>query len=208
MEKALLQYLYQKVIPIYRHFDQAHQMDHVETVISNALEIATDYEVNRDMVYVIACFHDIGMQFGREDHHITGGQFLFDDPVLPSYFTVSERIIMKEAIEDHRASRKDEPRTLYGKIIAEADRDISPDIVMRRTVQFGIKHYPELDFEAHFERAYQHIDEKYGPHGYLKLWLKTKKNQEGLSQIHEILKNKEKMKELILSLYNNHQHNM
>jgi uncharacterized protein len=208
MEKALLQYLYQKVIPIYRHFDQAHQMDHVETVISNALEIATDYEVNRDMVYVIACFHDIGMQFGREHHHITGGQFLFDDPVLPSYFTESERIIMKEAIEDHRASRKDEPRTIYGKIIAEADRDISPEIVMRRTVQFGIKHYPELDFEAHFERAYQHIYEKYGPNGYLNLWLKTKKNQEGLSQIHEILKNKEKMKALVFTLYNNHQHNV
>ncbi len=204
MEKALLQYLYQKVIPIYRHFDQAHQMDHVETVISNALEIAKDYDVNSDMVYVIACFHDIGMQFGRENHHITGGQFLFDDPILPTYFSESERIIMKEAVEDHRASRKDEPRSIYGKIIAEADRDISPEIVMTRTVQFGIKHYPELDFEAHFERAYQHIYEKYGPSGYLKLWLKTKKNQEGLSQIHEILKNKKKMKQVILELYNKH----
>ena len=208
MEKALLQYLYQKIIPIYRHFDQAHQMDHVETVISNALQIAEEHDVNQDMVYVIACFHDIGMQFGRDLHHLTGGQFLYDDPMLPTYFSESERIIMKEAVEDHRASRKEEPRSIYGKIIAEADRDISPEIVMRRTVQFGIKHYPELDFEAHFERAYQHIQEKYGPGGYLKLWLKTKKNQEGISQIHEILKNKNQMKEQIFALYHNHHHNV
>ena len=207
MEKALLQYLYQKVIPIYRHFDQAHQMDHVETVISNALEIAQDHDVNQDMVYVIACYHDIGMQFGRDLHHLTGGQFLFDDPVLPTYFSEQERIIMKEAVEDHRASRKDEPRSIYGKIIAEADRDISPEVVTRRTVQFGIKHYPELDFEAHFERAYQHILEKYGPGGYLKLWLHTQKNQAGLKAIHELLDDKPKMRDLIFSLYNNQQNN-
>jgi uncharacterized protein len=207
MEKALLQYLYQKVIPIYRHFDQAHQMDHVETVIANALEIAQDHDVNPDMVYVIACFHDIGMQFGRDLHHMTGGKFLYDDPVLPTYFSESERIIMKEAVEDHRASRKDEPRSIYGKIIAEADRDISPEIVMRRTVQFGIKHYPELEFEAHFERAYQHISEKYGPGGYLKLWLETKKNQAGLKAMHELLKDQNKMKDLIRTLYNNASHN-
>jgi uncharacterized protein len=207
MEKELLQYLYQKIIPIYRHFDAAHQMDHVEVVIGNALEIAEALDVNQDMVYVIACFHDIGMQFGRENHHLTGGQFLYDDSVLPAYFTENERQVMKEAIEDHRASRPDVPRSIYGKIIAEADRDISPEVVMRRTVQFGIKHYPELDFDAHFERAYQHIFEKYGPNGYLKLWLKTKRNQEGLAHIHELLKNKELMRTIIFELYHKHQNN-
>jgi len=203
MEKSLLTYLYQQIIPIYRHFDQAHQMDHVETIIINSLEIAKDYKVDMDMVYVIACYHDIGIKFGRNDHHLTGGLFLYEDDELKKHFTEEQRMIMKEAVEDHRASNELEPRSIYGKIIAEADRDIDPNIVILRTVLFGLKHYPELEFEEHFKRAYDHIEEKYGPNGYLKLWLETKKNREGLSQIHELLKNKNEIKSLIFNHYQN-----
>jgi uncharacterized protein len=201
MDKALLTYLYHKVIPIYRTFDQAHQMDHVEKVIHNALEIAKDYEVDMDMVYVIACYHDIGMQFGRTDHHLTGGLFLFNDTILKSYFTMEQLTLMKEAVEDHRASNPESPRSIYGKIIAEADRDIEPDIIIKRTSQFGFKHYPELSFEEHFERGYHHILEKYGPQGYLKLWLDTRRNREGLKAIHELLKDKDLIRQKFLSLY-------
>jgi uncharacterized protein len=201
MEKLLLTYLYQQIIPIYRHFDQAHQMDHVETIIINSLEIAMDYNCDMDMVYVIACYHDVGIKFGRNDHHLTGGLFLYEDEELKKYFTEEQRKIMKEAVEDHRASNEHEPRSIYGKIIAEADRDIDPNIVILRTVLFGLKHYPELNFEEHFQRAYQHIEEKYGPNGYLKLWLETKKNREGLNQIHALLKNKNEIKRVIFDHY-------
>ena len=203
MEKSLLTYLYQQIIPIYRHFDQAHQMDHVEAIIINSLEIAKDYDVDMDMVYVIACFHDIGIKFGRSDHHLTGGLFLYEDEELKKYFTEEQRTIMKEAVEDHRASNDHEPRTIYGKIIAEADRDIDPDIVILRTVQYGLKHYPELEFEEHYHRAYDHIEEKYGPSGYLKLWLETNKNREGLSRIHQLLKNENEIESLIFHHYQN-----
>lgn len=203
MKHELKKYLKNHIMTMYQSFDQAHQINHVETVIKNALEIAKDYDVNRDLVYVIACYHDIGMQFGRSDHHLTGGLFLYEDLELKRYFTENERVLMKEAIEDHRASKKDEPRSIYGKIIAEADRDIDPDIVILRTVLFGLKHYPDLGEEGHFERAYSHITEKYGPSGYLKLWLDTKKNREGLKKIHDLLQNKDLMKSIILNHYRN-----
>jgi len=203
MDKALLTYLYHKIIPIYRLFDQAHQMDHVEKVIHASLSIAKDYDVNHDMVYVIACYHDIGMQFGRKDHHITGGLFLYQDKTLRTFFNEEDMKIMQEAVEDHRASNTHEPRTIYGKIIAEADRDIDPETVLRRTTQFGLKHYPELSFDEHFERAYQHVEEKYGEHGYLKLWLDTKKNKDGLKRIHALLKDPEKMRKMIQTFYEN-----
>lgn len=203
MNAALKMYLHQTIIPIYRHFDPAHQMDHVLTVIDNSLEIANDYDVDVDMVYVIACYHDIGMQYGRKDHHITGGRFLYEDHELAKYFDEEKRKMMKEAVEDHRASREEPPRSIYGKIIAEADRDISPEIVMLRTVQFGYKHYPEITKAEHIARAYQHILEKYGPQGYLKLWLETKKNQEGLQAIHELLSNRSMMEEHLERLYEN-----
>lgn len=203
MRKQLIQYLDKHILPIYQAFDPAHRIDHVEKVIQQSLDIASSYDVNLDMVYTIACFHDIGMQFGREDHHLTGGLFLYQQEKLKEFFTEDERIIMKEAVEDHRASNKQEPRTLYGKIIAEADRDISLEIVLRRTVQFGLKHYPHITKEEHVQRAYQHILEKYGPEGYLKLWLETKKNKEGLKEIHDLLKQKEVMQMKIETLYEN-----
>lgn len=203
MNRELKSYLNTHIITMYQSFDQAHQINHVKTVIRNAIKIAKDYDVNQDMVYVIACFHDIGMQFGRNDHHLTGGLFLFEDERLKSYFTDEERTVMKEAVEDHRASRKEEPRSIYGKIIAEADRDIDPDIVILRTVLFGLKHYPNLNEEDHFLRAFSHIQEKYGPNGYLKLWLDTEKNKDGLKKIHTLLENRDLMKSIIIKHYRN-----
>lgn len=201
MDKQLLQYLYHKIIPEYRFFDPAHQMDHVESVIAESLSIAKDYQVNQDMVYVIACYHDIGMKFGRDDHHLTGGLFLYEDEFLKQYFTEPERILMKEAIEDHRASRKDEPRSMYGKIIAEADRDIHPDTVILRTVLYGLKHFPDLDEHTFVQRAVDHISEKYGPNGYLKLWLKTDKNTRGMAELAKRLHQKDALEKYILDLY-------
>jgi len=203
MEEQLKRYLKEHIIDMYSQFDMAHQKDHVYKVIDNSFVIAKDYEVNMDMVYVIACYHDIGMKFGRKDHHLSGGQFLFDDVFLKSYFDENSRLIMKEAVEDHRASRETPPRSIYGKIIAEADRDIDPDIIILRTVQFGFKHYPDITKEQHIQRAFDHIGEKYGPNGYLKLWLKTEKNQDGLKKIHNLLLNKEALFEIIKQHYEN-----
>ncbi len=203
MKSALKTYLHDSIIPIYNHFDQAHREDHVLTVIKHSLEIAKDYDVNSDMVYTIACYHDIGIQFGRSDHHLTGGLFLYEDEKLKAFFNEEERLIMKEAVEDHRASRSEAPRSIYGKIIAEADRDIAIDTVLLRTVQYGYKHYPELTKEEHIKRAYEHIKEKYGQEGYLKLWLKTKKNEEGLKAIHLLLEDQKQIEKMIETLYEN-----
>jgi len=49
-----------------------------------------------------------------------------------------------------------------GAIIAEADRDLDPDTVIRRTVQFGLSHYPDLTFEEHYRRLVEHVKTKYG----------------------------------------------
>jgi uncharacterized protein len=98
MNNALISYLKTQIIPLYDNFDRAHQADHVYKVIEESLDIAKDYDVDLNMVYTIASYHDIGMQFGRSDHHLTGGRFLFEDQALTSFFNEEERIIMKEAI--------------------------------------------------------------------------------------------------------------
>jgi uncharacterized protein len=102
---------------------------------------------------------------------------------------------MKEAVEDHRASASHAPRSIYGKIVAEADRDLSPDTVFRRTVQFGLSAYPQLTAEQHWQRFKEHMDSKYSEHGYIKLWIPNSPNAKKLKELRDIINNQQLLKE-------------
>ena len=114
MDRKLKDYLKQIIIPTYRNYDKGHDEAHVLKVIANSMEIAEDYNVNREMVYVIAAFHDLGMPFGRKNHHLSSAILAYYDHVLNEYFTPEQLLIIKEAIEDHRASNTTEPRRPAG----------------------------------------------------------------------------------------------
>ena len=94
---------------------------------------------------------------------------------------------MKEAVEDHRASASRAPRSLYGKIVAEADRDIVPSQVFQRTVQYGLANYPELDKEHQWQRFREHMEQKYSAHGYIRLWIPGSENEERLKEVRAII---------------------
>lgn len=65
---------------------------------------------------------------------------------------------MKEAVEDHRGSRKVSPRNIYGRIVSDADRDTSVEILAKRQLTTSIKNYSNLKtFYEHFERCYNYI---------------------------------------------------
>lgn len=134
----LVEYIETTILPRYSMFDKAHNMAHVTSVIRRSLDLVRATGADINMVYVIAAYHDIGMSGPRAVHHITGGRILAGDMRLRKWFSPEQIKIMKEAIEDHRASASHAPRSIYGKIVAEADRDMTPDTVFRRTVQFGL----------------------------------------------------------------------
>lgn len=58
---------------------------------------------------------------------------------MADYFTKEQRKIIGEAVEDHRASLSYEPRSIYGKIISEADRDLDFYRILERTIYFAIE---------------------------------------------------------------------
>ncbi len=188
MNQALTQYIESKIIPCYREFDKAHQEDHVRTVIEQSLLLAKHYDVNEDMVYTIAAYHDTGLVEGRETHHSVSAKIIRADSQLKEWFTDAEINIMADAAEDHRASNKAEPRSIYGRIIAEADRIIDGDTIIRRTIRYGLSHYPTLDREGHFNRFMEHMREKYDDGGYLKLWIPESPNAERLAEFRKMLK--------------------
>lgn len=197
----LTHYISEEILPCYARFDKAHQTDHAQKVISESLTLAQNYDVDNSMVYVIAAYHDLGLSNGREFHHLDSGKILMTDTELLKWFTEEQLFIMKEAIEDHRASNKHEPRSIYGKIVAEADRIIDKDVTTRRTVQFGLSHYPELDKEEQFERFMNHIIHKYGKEGYLKLWIEESTNGKQLREFRELIEKPEEMRCIFEKIY-------
>lgn len=188
VSQELVDYVESKIIPRYAEFDKAHREDHVRMVISRSLKLAERFPMaSLDMIYTVAAFHDLGLKNGRENHHIYSGKILAADEFIRSRFKAEEIILMAEAVEDHRASKGTCPRNDYGLIVAEADRFIDAETIIRRTVQYGLANYPDLDREGHFNRTLSHLTEKYGPDGYLKIWIPGSENAVRLKHLHTII---------------------
>lgn len=198
---AIVAYICTEIIPRYAHFDKAHQEDHAWKVIAGSLELATSHQVDIDMAFVIAAYHDTGLINGRAQHHIHSGEILKADSIIKQWFTTEQLELMAEAIEDHRASNQHEPRSIYGKIVAEADRIIDSDITLRRTVQYGLKHLDSNDVEEHYARFKKHLIEKYGDNGYLKLWLSLPSNETELTKIRAMIKQEETLRANFIKIY-------
>ena len=193
---ALVEYIEQEILPRYDHFDQAHQRDHVTMVIQQSLDIASRLDVDTDMVYAIAAYHDTGLCEGREHHHEVSAQIIKADQNLRQWFTEEQILVMADAAEDHRASAKQAPRTIYDRIVAEADRFIDPDTIVRRTIQYGMDHYPELSREEQYQRMLTHLKEKYGRNGYLKLWFPDSPNAARLERLHDMIDDEQAVRQL------------
>lgn len=197
----LREYIQDRIIPQYANFDKAHQINHAEKVIDESLKLASYYDVDVSMVYVIAAYHDLGLCEGREFHHIVSGRILLEDETLRHWFTDEQLLQMNEAIEDHRASNKQAPRSAYGKIVAEADRIIDPEVTLRRTVQYGLSHYPEMDKEQQYKRFREHLTNKYEEGGYLKLWIPQSDNAGRLAELRKLIANEDELQQVFDKLY-------
>lgn len=201
INKEIKKYIETMVIPKYADFDKGHNLEHVKTVIEESLNLAKSCGVNLDYAYVIAAYHDLGLCDGREFHHITSGKILEADMTLQQWFSPDEIKLMKEAVEDHRASSKNPPRSIYGKIVAEADRDINPLKIIKRTIQYSIAHSPSPDKEHHWNNLLNHMAEKYAEGGYMKLWFENSKNSERLKELRKIIANQNNLRNIFLKLY-------
>ena len=191
----LVEFIETKILPKYAEFDRAHNLEHVTRVIRSSLDLVKTTGADINMVYTVAAYHDLGMSGPRAIHHLTGGKILAADNRLKKWFSPEQIKIMKEAIEDHRASASRAPRSLYGKVIAEADRDIDVEVVIRRTIQYGLSNYPELDKEGHWNRFKEHLDSKYSVNGYIRLWLPKSPNEKNLNDLRNLIADPPRLRE-------------
>lgn len=171
-------------------------------VIEQSLKLAEHTpSMNSDMVYIIAAFHDLGLINGRENHHKDSRKILEADEFIKSYFTRKQIVAMGRAVEDHRASIQKKPRNGYGLLVAEADRFIEPETIIRRTIQYGLANYPQLDRDGHYQRTIEHLNEKYGPKGYLKVWIPWSDNAKNLKKLHVLLTDKTRLEEIFNRIF-------
>ena len=192
----------QEIIPRYDNFDAGHGRDHVQTVISQALMLAQYYpETDKRIVLVAAAYHDLGLAFGRDEHHTHSARIVREDERLRQWFSAEEIDVIADAAEDHRASSDHEPRTIYGRIIAEADRVIDSETIVRRALQYGLSHEPGLDREGQYRRLMEHMREKYAEGGYLKLWIPYGGNAERLHAFRQTLSDSDAFRELFDRIY-------
>ena len=192
---TIIAYVEQEILPRYDHFDTAHQRNHAEEVIARSLALAGHYDVDENMVYAIAAYHDTGLCEGRDTHHLVSGRIIREDRILREWFDEVQIETMAQAAEDHRASSGHEPRSIYGKIVAEADRLISPEKVIRRTIQFTQDHFPDYDKEQQYQRFREHLLEKYSDTGYLRLWIPESDNAVRLEELRKIIRDENKMRD-------------
>lgn len=191
-----------EIVPRYDGFDAGHGRDHVQTVISQALSLAQYYpEVDRCMLLVAAAYHDLGLAFRRELHHIHSARIVREDEQLRQWFNEDEINTIADAAEDHRASSDHEPRTIYGRIVAEADRIIDGETIVRRALQYGLKHEPGLDHEGQYRRLMEHMREKYDYGGYLQLWIPESDNAKQLEAFRQTLANEVAFRRLFDTIY-------
>lgn len=193
IRKEILDYIYSEIVPRYAEFDPAHREDHALAVIDNSMKLYREAPaelssgIDPEVLAVAAAAHDLGRIYGKEDHHINSGKIIRADRNLDRWFSAGQIELIAEAAEDHRASAKAEPRSIYGKIVAEADRLIDKDTIIRRTLLYGMSRYPDLTPGEQIARALGHLYEKYGEGGYLKLWIPWSDNAVRLRELRTLL---------------------
>jgi len=192
MNKDLITYIEQQILPQYEAFTDGHGRSHIETTIRESLLLARTCGADENMAYTIAAYHDLGIPRGRKTHHLTSAALMQADKTLLRWFSEEQITLMKEAIEDHRASADNPPRTLYGRIIADADHYIVPEDILRRTILYGKANYPHLSHDEHVERARDHMREKFCENGYLHFHLGHPRSLEGLQALRKLVDDSER----------------
>lgn len=196
INKDLENYIKIEILPEYEKNDNGHSLEHISYVLKRCFKFAEQFEnIDLNMIFAIAAFHDIAHHIDKKNHEKLSAEIFYNNEKMKDFFSEEERILIKEAIEDHRASSDSAPRSNYGKIISSADRSTDIDDFLRRTHAYTLKHFPECTNEEMLKRACEHTEQKYGKCGYAKHYVKDEEYEKFREEINLLLQDLEKFKE-------------
>lgn len=207
MNRELKHYILTEIKTKYKTFDKGHNISHFNFVTKNCVNygkklIEQGIDVDLDIAYVVGAFHDIGIQDGREGHALTSGKYVRADKMLAKHYDPETVELIAQAVEDHSSHLKYEPRSIYGKIVADADRNNTMYLVFSRPVKYGIKNEPKtFSREDHINRVYEFVNEKFGRNGYVNYWLDIPDTKQAQQQVWNLLDNEAECKAYIAGIF-------
>ncbi len=205
VNKELKQYIETNILPVYEKNEQGHGPKHIEYVVRRSLKFAEQVaDINYDMVYTVASYHDIGHHIDAKNHEQVSAQILMDDKNLEKFFDDEQIVIMAEAVADHRASSAYEPRSIYGKIVSSADRRTDINNVLTTMYTYSLKNNSQFTLEQNVENAYEHICHKFAEGGYArqKMYFKDEEYEDMLNQADYFAKHKQEFVSRYLEINN------
>ena len=204
----LIKYMEDNIFPIYDTFDKGHNLDHIFAVIERAINIyksLNNPKIDINIVYAAAALHDIGVKVERKNHALHSSEFVLSCQDLRNFFTEEEITIIANACEDHSTSKGIVPRTIYGKIVCDADKDNDVNISLLRAYEFTKKYYPNFTEEQCLDNVYEQLYLKFGPEGKVKFYVGAPEQQEFLQTMQSLALDKnlfiKKMNEVINNKY-------
>lgn len=203
IREELKKYIEENIFTSYDKNEDGHKLDHIMYVIDRSFMFASRVpDVNLEMVYVIAAYHDIGHYIDAENHEKVSGEMLLKDKYLRKFFSEEEIKTMSEAVCDHRASSKNEPRSIYGKIVSSADRNVLVEIPLKRTYSYRKVHSPNSTLDEIIEESRQHLLDKFGKKGYAttKMYFEDEDYKKFLEDITVLASNEEEFKRRFLEV--------
>ncbi|MBQ9318726.1 MAG: HD domain-containing protein [Bacilli bacterium] len=203
----LKKYIENVIFKEYEKNDIGHGIEHIKYVIRRSLKFAEKIEdINMEMVYVIAAYHDIGHHIDAKNHEKISAEMLLNDEKLKEFFTDEEINIMSIAVEDHRSSSDIIPRNIYGKIVSSADRNVSVSKTLERCYFYNLKHNPNLSEDDIIEICRLFLLKKYGINGYArdKNFFDDDEYMKYLDELTALASNQEDFKKQIAIIKDNH----
>jgi len=189
----LEKYIKTQILPKYNENDNGHGIDHIIYVINRSLKFAKEIpNINYDMVYTIAAYHDIGHSIDAKNHEKVSSELLLKDEKLKKFFADEEILTMSDAVYDHRASLEYEPRNIYGKIVSSADRNTLVEVPFRRTYEYRKKHFVSATLKQIIDESYDHLLNKFGKKGYAteKMYFEDLEYKTFLEDLGKLLENR------------------
>ena len=205
IDKDLINYVENNIMDEYDLNDKGHNKNHINFVFKRALEISKNYDINYNILYTCVSFHDIACHIDRENHETLSAKVAYNDEYLKDFFYEIDLNIIKDAIEDHRASSKNIPRNIYGKILSSADRKVSIKEYLISSLFFGHADINKTNMKKAIEESYMHAIKKFGKTGYAtnKFYVEDDKYKKFLNDLQYLIENKEKYYELAEIVFNN-----
>ena len=204
INSKLKKYIENEILPEYRKNEVGHGIDHIKYVIDRSKKIVKNnkLDVNINMVYTIAAYHDIGHYIDYENHEKVSAKILLEDKKLKEFFSDEELKIMSDAIIDHRSCKNGDPRSIYGKIMVFADRNVVLDNTIKRTYIYRLEHMTNETLDNIIEDARLYILDKYGENGYIykKMYFEDSELNKFLDDAAKLVVDKEKFRKRFMKV--------